>query len=218
LRNTFLFIAGLIILPFVLFGLLCGGNLGLEGIKTLATLDKRVRDAEPTTIPKVLVVTTNINAVEPRIKIKALRNFVSLPEKWYCKCYGGGAGTTLWQIEDSISAPPKKSSLIIPLRFEEKKYCPYVIDRVHVHIGSTVVIYLYRKNEILLSGSIQNKYPELPIVPNRINIPFSNDNGKFMITDSYDFTIPENVTDTIYVHLELTPSKNMAEGHQPEAI
>jgi hypothetical protein len=175
---------------------------------------RTVYKAETRSIPKVMVLTTNINEVAPELSIEAKTLFKSLPTDWYCKHYGSGDGTKPWEIEDSVAISNKNGPMYIPLIFSRKTFCPYIITGIFVSIGmrtkidnsweKRTEIYFWSENDL-------DKRPT-PKAKDTISIFFnkSDEGFKFSNNELTSLGLPINIGDSIYLRIQLV--KNQENG------
>ena len=166
------------------------------------TCRRTVYKAETRSIPKVMVLTTNINDVAPELTISIKTLFKSLPADWYCKHYGSGDGTKPWEIEDSIRTSNKNGPISIPLIFHRETFCPYVVAGIYINIGikkgqddswKTIKhVWFWSVNAV---DSFPTPAPSDTLI---INYEHSDSGLKFVGDEIVDLGIPENVGDTLH--------------------
>jgi hypothetical protein len=163
---------------------------------------RKVHNAETRSIPKVMVLTTNINDVAPEFTMSIRTLFKSIPADWYCKHYGSGDGTKPWEIEDSIRISNKNGPIFIPLIFNRATFCPYVVAGIFIDAG-------IKKGQDDSWETIKhiwfwsvNVVDSFPTPASRdtiiINYKYSDSGLKFVGDEIVDLGIPENVGDTLY--------------------
>jgi hypothetical protein len=166
---------------------------------------KTVRDAETRPLPKVLVITSNMGEIAPDLSLEVRTSFESLPEAWYCKHYGSGAGTQAWEIIDTISINNPVKSVDIPLRFGRKTYCPYIIKGVYLSIKQSGD--LKPRATIYFLTSDKQPAVKLEPVPKILNLSFRLDGSRCFFPDDarglLQFEIPAQDLDTLRVKILL---------------
>lgn len=162
---------------------------------------KKVHTAETRAIPKVLVLTSNINDVAPELSISIITEFESLPTCWYCRHYGSGIGTTPWYLEDSAIAINKNGPTFVPLICKHETFCPYIIKGVYIS--------LILKNEIMIYVDPQNNIDKNKILEchDTVSLLCEQTDARKRFSKSMKkaiyFAIPENIGDSLFLDLKL---------------
>jgi hypothetical protein len=165
---------------------------------------KTIHNAETRPLPKVLVITTNMGEIAPDLSLEVRTSFEALPEAWYCKHYGSGAGTQPLYYSDTQLIKDLQKPVIVSLRQKKTTYCPYILEGVFLTVLTDNKLDL--KKEIVLWTDRKGNDAKLDLVPSRITINcldrkclnFSPNEKRI---DYY--AIPSNTGDTLSVAIDL---------------
>jgi hypothetical protein len=169
------------------------------------TCRKYVHNAETRPLPKVLVISSNMSEIAPDLSFKVRTSFEALPEAWYCKHYGSGAGTQAWEIMDTIRVNKLGKNIIVPLRLGRSTYCPYIIKGIYLsiqQIGDP-------KPRATIYFLTSDKQPTVKLepVPRILNLIFRFDGSRYFFPDDVrgllQFEIPAQAIDSLRVKILL---------------
>jgi hypothetical protein len=173
-------------------------------IALFASCKKTVHNAETRQIPKALVITTNMAEVAPDMKLMIRTYYESLPEAWYCKHYGSGAGTQAWSIQDTIKINNYNLPIYIPLRLGKKTYCPYILNAIYFSILQSP----QQKPKPIISVWTKEENPgiKLKLFSSNLIVDYYKDTIGYIFPQNEKglshFQLPENVNDSLYVNLQ----------------
>jgi hypothetical protein len=166
---------------------------------------KTIHNAETRPLPKVLVITSNMGEIAPDLSLEVRTSFEALPEAWYCKHYGSGAGTQAWEIMDTIKVNNPGKSVDIPLRLGRKTFCPYIIKGVYLSIKQSGDL----KPRATIYFLTSDKQPSVKLepIPKILNLSFRLDGSRYFFPSDaqglLQFEIPAQDSDSLSVKILL---------------
>jgi hypothetical protein len=139
-----------------------------------------------------------------------------LSADWYCQHYGSGDGTKPWEIEDTIAISNKNGPVLIPLIFNRKTFCPYVVTGIFISLGlkNKLDNSLKKRTEIYLWS--ENDLDKRP-TPNAIDTialicEKSDEEFKFIGDKLLSLGLPTNIGDTLRLQVLIANIKGRGAG------